>query len=186
MPALRHEGVFDNEPLPHPPSFNEEDVSDKPSFIRNRPLISPEQELTASRRGRLGSLLAVDDLVDRVVDALADTGVLNNTVLIFTSDNGWFLGEHRITMGKILAYEEAARMPLLIRGGGFPKGATVDQVVGNIDLAPTIIDLADASSGRVMDGRSLVPLAQNATLATSRNLLIETALLHKSWARQTA
>jgi N-acetylglucosamine-6-sulfatase len=176
MPAPRHEGVFDNEPLPKSPSYNEEDMSDKPSFIRNRPLISPEQEqeLTASHRGRLGSLLAVDDLVERVVDALADAGVLNNTVLIFTSDNGWFLGEHRITRGKILAYEEAARMPLLIRGGGFPKGATVDQVVGNIDLAPTIIDLADAAPGRVMDGRSILPLGSDPNFGNARDLLIET------------
>ena len=77
-------------------------------------------------------------------------------------------------MGKILAYEEAARMPLLIRGGGFPKGATVDQVVGNIDLAPTIIDLADAAPGRVMDGRSLLPLGSDANFGKARALLIET------------
>ena len=169
-------GAFRNEPLPKPPSYNESDVSDKPAEIRNKSLISAseEQKITARYRGQLASLLAVDDLVERVVNELAATGILNNTVIIFTSDNGFFHGEHRIRTEKFRVYEEDVHLPLLIRGPGFPQGATRRQFVSNIDLAPTIVDLANASPGLVMDGRSLVPLAQNATLATSRNLLIET------------
>jgi N-acetylglucosamine-6-sulfatase len=175
-PAPRHEGAFNDRPLPRPPSFNEANVSDKPLFIRNLPrLTSSEiQTITTTYRARLASLLAVDDLVERVVNALADAGVLNNTVLFFTSDNGWMQGEHRIREGKIFAYEESSHVPLLIRGDGFPPGATRNQFVGNIDLAPTIVDLTDASPRRVMDGRSLLPLAQNPTLGTARDLLIET------------
>jgi N-acetylglucosamine-6-sulfatase len=109
-----------------------------------------------------------------VVDELAATGVLNNTVIIFTSDNGFFHGEHRIRVGKVKIYEEAVHLPLLIRGDGFPPGVTRNQFVANIDLAPTIVDLANASPRRAMDGRSLLPLAQDAILATSRNLLLET------------
>ncbi len=108
------------------------------------------------------------------MDELAATGVLNNTVIIFTSDHGFFNGEHRLKMGKTQVYEEDVRMPLMIRGPGFPQGVTRNQFVANIDLAPMIVDLAGASPQRVMDGRSLLPLAQNAKLATSRNLLIET------------
>jgi len=151
-------------------------VADKPAFIRKLPLFNaPDvRQITSRYRAALASLLAVDDLVERVVNELAATGVLNNTVIIFTADNGFYHGEHRIRSEKFRVYEEAVHVPLLIRGDGFPQGVTRNQFVANIDLAPTIVDLADASPQRVMDGRSLLPLAQNATLATSRNLLIET------------
>jgi N-acetylglucosamine-6-sulfatase len=175
-PAPRDMDAFLNEPLPKPPSYNELDVSDKPAEIRNMSLISPdeEQEITDRYRARLASLLAVDDLVERVVDALADTGVLNNTVLIFTSDNGFFQGEHRIKHGKFSLYEEAVHMPLLIRGPGFPQGATRTPFVANLDLAPTIVELAGANAGLAMDGRSLLSLKRVRSLGAERDLLIET------------
>jgi arylsulfatase A-like enzyme len=173
-------GAFDDEPLPKPPSYNEADMSDKPLFFRNRSLISPEeeQELTARHRDRLASLLAVDALVERVVNELAATGVLNNTVIIFTSDNGYFEGEHRLRhpASKGWPYDEATHMPLLIRGGGFPEGLTVDRFVANIDLAPTIVELAGATAGLTMDGRSLLPLADNPNLGSARDFLIELML----------
>jgi arylsulfatase A-like enzyme len=175
-PAPRHLNVFSREPLPRPPSFNEADVSDKPAFIRNARLFTATDVsfITARFRSRIESLLAVDDLVERVVNKLAATGVLNNTVIIFTSDNGYILGEHRIREGKIRVYQESSRVPLLIRGPGFPAGATVKQFVANIDLAPTIVDLANAAPGLVADGRSLLPFVQNSSVATPRDLLIET------------
>jgi N-acetylglucosamine-6-sulfatase len=174
-PAPRHVGAFGSEPLPKPPSFNEADVSDKPRFVQNKPLLTPTeiQGITTNRRSRLGSLLAVDDLVERVVNQLSAAGELDNTVLIFTSDNGYFLGEHRIPDGKDRVYEEAAGVPLLIRGGGFSKGAIANQFVANIDLAPTIVDLANATAGLPMDGQSLVPVAVNPTRAAARSLVIE-------------
>jgi len=168
--------AFLNEPLPKPPSFNESNISDKPAIIRKLPLLTATdiREITRRYRAELASLLAVDDLVERIVSKLSAEGVLDNTVLMFTSDNGLFHGEHRIKNGKSKVYEEDVHMPLLIRGDGFPPGVTRNQFVANIDLAPTLVDLADASPRRTMDGRSLLPLAQNATLAASRNLLIET------------
>jgi arylsulfatase A-like enzyme len=93
---------------------------------------------------------------------------------MFTSDNGFLQGEHRIPKEKVKVYEESSRVPLMIRGPGFPAGATANQFVGNIDLVPTIVALAGATARRVMDGRSLLPLAQNPSLATARDLLIET------------
>jgi N-acetylglucosamine-6-sulfatase len=179
-PAPDDVGTFDNEPLPHPPSFNEADLSDKPAFFRNLSLISPdeEQEITARHRDRLASLLAVDDLVGQVINALADAGALDNTVLILTSDNGYFEGEHRLRhpASKGWPYDEATRVPLFIRGGGFPEGATVDQFVATIDLAPTIVELAGATAGLIMDGRSLLPLTFEHNLGTARDFLIELIL----------
>jgi arylsulfatase A-like enzyme len=175
-PAPRHVNAFSQQPLPRPPSFNEANVSDKPALIRNLPLLtaSDVRQITTRYRARLASLLAVDDLVERVVNALAASGVLDNTVVIFTSDHGFFFGEHRIPTEKTKVYEEAARVPLMIRGGSFPPGVQANQFVANIDLAPTIVQLAGAVPRLVMDGRSLLPLAQNPSLATARDLLIET------------
>ncbi len=175
-PAPRHANAFADEPLPRPPSFNEADVSDKPVAIRNRQLLSSSaiQQITSAYRSELASLLAVDDLVERVVNKLSSAGVLDNTVVIFTSDNGFFHGEHRLKLTKRPVYEEGTRVPLLIRGADFPQGATANQFVANIDLAPTIVALAGASARLVMDGRSLLALALDPTLARQRSLLIET------------
>jgi N-acetylglucosamine-6-sulfatase len=175
-PAPRHAGRFAFEPLPMPPSFNEADVSDKPWNIRQKSLLSPAEisAITIRYRDELTSLLAVDDLVERVVNALNATGQLANTVLFFTSDNGFFHGEHRIPSQKHRVYEEAIHMPPLVRGGGFPAGVTTTQQVANIDLAPTIVALSGAIPGRVLDGRPLLPLALNSSLGRGRDLLIAT------------
>jgi arylsulfatase A-like enzyme len=175
-PAPRHVGAFDTEPLPRPPSFNEANVSDKPAFVRNLSLMTASDigTITAGYRRELASLLAVDDLVGRVVSKLSATGILNNTMLIFTSDNGFFHGEHRIRMAKVRVYEPSSHIPLIVRGPGFPAGATIEQVVSNVDLATTIVDLADATPRRVMDGQSLLTLAQNPSAGDSRGILIET------------
>ncbi|HVS00402.1 MAG TPA: sulfatase/phosphatase domain-containing protein, partial [Thermoanaerobaculia bacterium] len=105
--------------------------------------------------------------------ALEETGRLESTTIIFTSDNGFFLGEHRLEDGKFYPYEEAIRVPLLVRGPLFPAGHTATQPVSNIDLAPTIQELTRASAGRVMDGRSLLPLAQDPAAGRDRTLLVE-------------
>lgn len=174
-PAPRHAGAFATEPLPGGPAYDEADVRDKPSHIQARPRLTPAliQRLTTVHRARLASLLALDDLVERVVRALGDTGRLDRTTIIFTSDNGFFLGEHRLPDGKFYPYEEAIRVPLLIRGPRFPAGATATQLVSNIDLAPTVLDLTGARAGRVLDGRSLVRLAEDPAAGRDRALLVE-------------
>ncbi|HEX9945471.1 MAG TPA: sulfatase [Thermoanaerobaculia bacterium] len=176
-PAPRYQGRFANEPLPAKPSFSEPDVRDKPVHVRRLPPLSSAKTAreTAIHRARLASLLAVDDLVERLVNALADTGQLDSTVIVFTSDNGFLLGEHRILDQKYHPYEESIRVPLILRGGGFPAGVTAAQLVSNVDLAPTIVALAGAAPGRVMDGRPLLPLALDPGLEKDRTLLIEGA-----------
>jgi arylsulfatase A-like enzyme len=179
--APRHRGKFAHEVLPFETSFNEGDVSDKPAHVRNLPLFTPERRalITETYRAELASLLAVDDLVERLVKVLDATGQLDHTVIVFTSDNGFFQGEHRLPEGKYLPYEESIRVPLIIfdgrgsRGGGFPAGAHVAQMVSNVDLAPTIVALTGAKARRVMDGRPLLPLALDPNQGKNRTLLIE-------------
>jgi N-acetylglucosamine-6-sulfatase len=174
-PAPRHAHAFDSEPLPKPPNFNESDVSDKPAAIRNHARLTADQVADIQRRYRcqLESLLSVDEGVKKVVDALTATGELANTLLIYTSDNGFFHGEHRIFDGKMNVYEESIRVPLQMRGLGIPPGVKVSDLAINADLAPTLVDAANANPGLVMDGRSLIPLAQQPGIARGRQLLIE-------------
>ncbi len=174
-PAPRHAHAFDSEPLPRPPNFDEPIVSDKPGRIRKLPRLSAGQivEIRRKYRCELESLRSVDEGVKKVVDALRARGELDNTVLIYTSDNGYFHGEHRIPKNKQRIYEESIRVPLLMRGPGIPRGVRVESLAINADLAPTVVDVANANPGVAMDGRSLIPVANNPSIENGRELLIE-------------
>jgi arylsulfatase A-like enzyme len=173
--APRHRGRFANEPLPTPPSFDETDVSDKPAEIRAKPRFTPSQiaAIRTDYRQRLESLLAVDEGVKAVIDALKKHAQLKRTLILFTSDNGYMLGEHRIAAGKELPYEPSIRVPLIVRGPGVPVGRKLEQPVANIDLAPTIADAANARARRLLDGRSLLPLFSDPGLEWGRDILLE-------------
>ena len=160
VPAPRHHDRFASEPLPRPASFNELDVSDKPALIRRRQPLSPAEvaAVTENYQQRLESLLAVDEAVRDIVAALSTSGELERTLIVFTADNGFFHGEHRVRLGKVLVYEPSIRVPLILRGPGVRRGRSVEELVANVDLAPTILDAANARAGRVVDGRSLLPL----------------------------
>ena len=147
-PPPRYAHAFDSEPLPRPPNFDEPNVEDKPAAIRQRPRLNASAITYIERNYRceLESLLAVDDGVKKVIAALKAKGVLNDTLVIFTSDNGFFHGEHRIAQGKMRIYEESIQVPLEMRGPGIPRGKSVDPLVINADLAPTIVDAANAAS----------------------------------------
>jgi N-acetylglucosamine-6-sulfatase len=175
-PAPRHAHAFDSEPLPMPPNFNEADVSDKPAEMRNRPLLRPTPEIANIKRHyrcALESLLSVDEGVKKIVDALVADNELDNTLIIYTSDNGFFYGEHRLFFIKRHIYEESIRVPLLMRGPGIPAGVTISDLSINADLAPTVVDAANATPGLVMDGRSLIPVVQQPGSGRGRELLIE-------------
>jgi N-acetylglucosamine-6-sulfatase len=175
-PAPRHRDRFASEPLPQPPSFNEADVSDKPAAIRNRPLL-PARRIAAVRENyqqRLESLLAVDEAVGRIVAALRVAGELDRTLILFTSDNGFMHGEHRIPNGKVVVYEPSVRVPLILRGPGIARDRVQPDLVTNADLAATIVDAANATAGRRLDGRSLLPLARDVGRRYGRDVLLET------------
>jgi arylsulfatase A-like enzyme len=175
-PAPRHAGRFADAPLPTPPGFAERDRSDKPRFLRHRhPITAAGVERVAEHfRDRRESLLAVDEAVEAIVNTLRREGELDNTYVILTSDNGYMQGEHGVPSGKMLPYEPSTRVPLIVRGPGIPAGAVSKALVANIDLAPTIVQVADARPGRLFDGRSLLPFARNPRLHSSRPLLHET------------
>jgi N-acetylglucosamine-6-sulfatase len=174
-PAPRDADAFATEPLPKLPNFNERDVSDKPQAIRTRPLLDEAHiaTITTRYRCRLESLLSVDEGVRQVIDALKANHSLKDTYVIFTSDNGFFAGEHRVVTGKGRVYEESVRVPLVMRGPGIPHGVTVRDLSINADLAPTIIDATGAKPNLVMDGRSLLPLAERPGVERGRELLLE-------------
>jgi N-acetylglucosamine-6-sulfatase len=159
-PAPRDDDSYPAISLPHPPSFDEKDVSDKPDWISDNPPLSLEQKryMEELYRKRLQSMLAVDDMIGDLVGALHDSGELDNTYIVFTSDNGFHLGQHRLGAGKWTPYEEDIRIPLIVRGPGVPEGETLHHMVLNNDLAPTFADLAGAEPPSFVDGRSLVPL----------------------------
>jgi arylsulfatase A-like enzyme len=174
-PAPRDADALAAEPLPMPPSFNEADVSDKPPAVRRLPLLSEADvaEVTRKYRCALESLLSVDDGVDRIIDRLKARGELAHTYVVFTSDNGFLNGEHRLPEGKVKPYEESIRVPLSIRGPGIPAGETASDMAINADLAPTITEIAGASPGLAMDGRSLLRAARHPRVESGRELLIE-------------
>jgi len=155
-PAPRHRGALQATGPPRPASFNETDVSDKPRKLREPALTATDlRDLRRLDRSRRESLLAVDEAVSRIVGALRRQGRLAETLIVFTSDNGYLLGEHRLVGGKSLPYRGIAGVPLFIRGPGFDRGATVPTAVSNVDLAATLVDVAGLDPDRELDGASL-------------------------------
>jgi len=176
-PAPRHYDTFAGAELPHSRSqgVNEGNVADKPQFIREAAYLSPA-ELHTYRvyyQKQLESLRAIDDGVKQVIDTLGAMGRLRSTYIIFTSDNGFFLGEHRLTGGKFLAYEPSTHVPFLMRGPGIKPGTATGELAANIDIAPTILELAGVEADKSIDGRSLVPFIKDTTLRSRRPILFE-------------
>jgi N-acetylglucosamine-6-sulfatase len=173
-PAPRHLGRIGNAFYPRTPNFDEADVSDKPEFVRDKPPLTEEEvdDIDRRYRGRVESLFSVDDAVKRIIGRIRKAGDMRKTYVIYTSDNGLQLGSHRLLF-KAFLYEESTRVPLIVRGPGFPAGAVREQPVSNVDLAPTIVQLTGAVPRLPMDGRSLVPFAENPGFGADRELLFE-------------
>ncbi len=152
-PPRRYKGTA-NATLPKPPGFA-------------IPAGSTVSSLQLEYQRRAESLKGADDQVEVIMKALENKGVLDNTVVIFYSDNGFLMGEHGFR-GKSIYYEEAMAVPLLIRGPGFTPGTTVTAPVQNIDIAPTIAELAGATPLVTVDGISLL-----GNLDENRGLLFE-------------
>jgi N-acetylglucosamine-6-sulfatase len=176
--APRHRGFYAGRPLPKPPGYNEDDMSDKPSFVaRFNRRVNAKREAAITKRfhERWESLLAVDEGVEKIVDALRKANELDNTYVIFTSDHGFMQGEHRIPQGKMVPYDASTHVPLLIRGPGVSRGRRTKALVGDVDLAPTILDATPARAPGPRDGRSVLPFARNPRLRSLRPFLHTTA-----------
>ncbi|AFZ35939.1 N-acetylglucosamine-6-sulfatase [Stanieria cyanosphaera PCC 7437] len=159
-PAPRHQNLFPDAQVPRRQAFNEIDVSDKPQYLRELPLLNQEQQekIDYLHQKRLRSLQAVDEGLATLYNTLQATNQLDNTYIFFSSDNGFHLGQHRLLPGKETAYEEDIHLPLLVRSPHVPAGKVIEAIAGNVDLAPTWADLAGARIPDFVDGRSLVPL----------------------------
>ncbi|HVQ28581.1 MAG TPA: sulfatase, partial [Vicinamibacteria bacterium] len=160
--APKYEGQFTDLGAPRTPSFGEPDVSDKPAYLQSFPLFTDrdERRIDFLYRDRVATLQSVDELLQRVMQQLETSGELGNTLVVFTSDNGFFLGPHRFNRGKGAPYEEALRVPLVMRGPGVAAGAVRSELVTNLDFAPTFAALAGATLQVEADGRSLASLMQ--------------------------
>jgi N-acetylglucosamine-6-sulfatase len=174
-PAPRHRDLFASWTMPRPPNFDEANMYDKPQEVYDRPRLDPATEagIEENWRQELESLQAVDEAVAGIVETLERTGELANTLILFTSDNGYMHGEHRAEAEKVLLYEEAIRIPLLMRGPDVPTGFVDPRPVANIDIAPTIVDATGAVPRRVLDGRSLLDQLADRTAWLGRDLLLE-------------
>jgi N-acetylglucosamine-6-sulfatase len=182
-PAARHAGLMPGLKTPHTPNWNEADVSDKPGWLRNAftPFTAQnEADIDQLFRDRVLSMQAVDELVGSVVQELTRLGEIDNTYIIFTSDNGFLMGPHRFGRGKDAPYEESIRIPLIVRGPGIAAGSTSDAFVLNNDFAPTVIDLAQQPVPATVDGRSF-----NAILHGNKPSDWRTDFLIEHWATET-
>jgi N-acetylglucosamine-6-sulfatase len=155
----RHRAAYPEQRAPRPPSFDEADLSDKPAWVRDQPPVNDRRAADYDRLQveRMQSALSLEDLCRNVIDALERTGQLGDTYLVFVSDNGYHMGLHRMKSPKGSPYVESHEVPLVVRGPGVPAGASFDRLVANIDIAPTVLDLAGAGVPSWMDGRSLRP-----------------------------
>ena len=158
-PDRRHRNLFKGLQAPRTPSFDEADLSDKPDWVRAPRLdYEKRKHIDEVYRNRLRTMTAVGEMVGGLLRTLEDTGQLDDTYIIFTSDNGYHMGQHRLELGKESAYEEDIRIPLMVRGPSVPAGVERDEMVLNNDFAPTFAVLAGLPPPADVDGRSFAPL----------------------------
>jgi N-acetylglucosamine-6-sulfatase len=177
IPSSAYAQAFTNIKLPTTPAFNEADVSDKPPKIAKRPSLDDaakdkKDKIEAAYRAELQSLQSVDDLVGAVVDELRAAGKLDNSVIVYTSDNGFEFGDHRL-FGKGWPYEGSIKVPLVIKGPGIPQNERRGQLVNNLDVVATIEEIAGLAPGIVPDGRSLMPVLRDGNATWRSAILIE-------------
>jgi N-acetylglucosamine-6-sulfatase len=177
VPAPRHQGRYAGRTFPRRANSGVA-PADKPALMRSiegLPPLGPGTVTSdAEIAGRLEMLLAVDESLGRIREALVRAGKLDDTVIVLTSDHGYFYGEHGLNEERRLAYEEAIRVPLLVR---YPRrvraGLTPDRFALGIDLAPTLLELGRAAPDPGVDGRSLVPLLEGRDAPWREAFLIE-------------
>lgn len=152
-PPPNEEGMFLNEQAPRRRNFN----PDKPSgnsWVRGLPKLSAKDIKVGDdvHVGRLQNLAGVDNMVGNIIDKLKEHDMLDNTYIIYTSDNGFHIGNHRLKPGKRLPYEEDINIPLLIRGPDVAKGVTSNFANHHTDLAPTILQMLGVPLRQDFDG----------------------------------
>jgi arylsulfatase len=171
VPAKRHEGMLADVVMPRTYNFNP-DQSSSSDWIADVPKQNQSQIDYGDEwhRLRLQSLQSVDEMVEAVILKLDNLGILDNTYVIYTSDNGFHIGQHRLQPGKACHFEEDINVPFVIRGPGVPKGKTVSHVTTHTDIAPTILELAALPLHEEFDG---VPMPIKQTREQCRRQRLE-------------
>ena len=177
IPAERHKKLYAGKPVPRRANAHG-GPQGKPALQRKIGDLPPLSAKTGTDdetvRNRLRMFAAVDEGIGRIWSVLQKSGQLDNTFFVFTSDEGYFYGEHGLSYERRLAYEESARIPLLIRYPALIKpGSTVDGMALNIDIAPTLLQVAGAEPLVKAHGRSLLPLLKDDTKGWRTSFLIE-------------
>jgi len=175
--ADRHRGRYLGRTMPRRPNAFKPPLG-KPALLRQIDQLPPLGPKTATPdediRGRLEMLLGVDDSLGRILAALERRGILNDTMVVFTSDHGYFYGEHGLNDERRLAYEETIRIPLVIR---YPPltiaGSTPPEMALSLDIAPTLLEVAGLQPGAEIQGRSLVPVLKKQAREWRASFLIE-------------
>ncbi len=167
-PAPRHRDAFAGANVNLPANFNRV-ARDAPRWWANKPRLDPDEQRRATK-GQWRSLLAVDDAIGRFLNTLEQQGEADNTVVIFLSDNGYSLGSHR-NAWKDCAYEECIHVPLWVRWPGVTDEGDIEALVGNVDIAPTIAEIAGVAPPEV-DGQSLAPLLEGTATSLHRPILL--------------
>jgi N-acetylglucosamine-6-sulfatase len=173
IPAPRDADALPGLRAPQPPAFNAAPDATTPRWLAGLPALSDADiaKIDTDFRKRAQTVLAVDKMIGDLQAAIAAIGESKNTYFVFSSDNGYHMGEHRLMPGKMTAYDADIRVPLIVTGPGVPAGRTVDEIAENIDLYPTVIELSGASPGK-FDGHSLVPLLHGQTVTDWRTLAL--------------
>lgn len=177
IPAERHKHLYADAPVPHRANARDS-LAGKPALQRRIGDLPPLGPATGTSdetvRNRLRILAAIDEGVGTMLAALQERQLLENTIVIFTSDHGYFYGEHGLSFERRLAYEEAIRIPLLMRYPSTIKpGSTYDPFILSIDLAPTLLEIGGAAVPKEVQGRSFVALLKGAAYEPRRSFLIE-------------
>jgi len=184
IPADRHAGRYRNEVFPRrpnvPSSLDDIGSSAIRSAIEQRtsdgadPISTTPETDETTIRGRAEMLLAVDEGLGRILETLEQAGTLDQTVIILTSENGYFYGEHGLSVERRMPFEESIRNPLLMR---YPPevtaGTVVDEFALTVDIAPTVLELAGAPIGAHIQGRSLLPLVRGEDAYWRKSILVE-------------
>ncbi|KAH7386286.1 alkaline-phosphatase-like protein, partial [Cadophora sp. MPI-SDFR-AT-0126] len=177
VPADRHKDLYPHVQVPRGANFNP-DMPSGASWVSQLPKLNDSEieYMDTFYRARLQSLAAVDELVDAVVNRIEALGISDNTYIIYTSDNGYHIAQHRLQPGKTCAYEEDINIPFLIRGPGIPKNKTVDFVTSHTDIAPTLLKLAGIDLRDEFDGIPMPLTVQEMDQAISSPLHDHVAL----------
>lgn len=159
-PAPRDANAFPGLAAPRTPAYNAAPDANAPHWLAKHPPLTNADmaSIDTDFRKRAQSVLAVDKMIGELQAAVAAIGQEKNTYFIFSSDNGYHMGEHRLMPGKMTAFDTDIHVPLIVTGPGVPAGRTAEEIVANIDLCPTFEELGGAATPANVDGRSLVPL----------------------------